>query len=325
LRDQLGKAQTAFDAGRLSEATAAYRDAFIYLPETPERIDRILSHVAAAGSDAEAQKSRQVQARAAAGVLAQARSLQGQGTFDEALPLYLQIIFRYPQSPQGEGAAQGIQSTVKAMNERAVADRKKAEAGLTAQIASLQSGLEQARRQLAEANARQTAAAANQTAPVANQTAPVANQTAPAANQTAPATAAPGLTALDAQTLKDLQARFAALDQAYATYTSREDPVLTSKGDRGLMDTKSYLDSFLGSKSVESAFPGLYGRIKRYDEGFQAAGRSDALQDALDVVIRLSRQKAPDMRQKILEDQIKSFRKDSDMTGFLQQLQALLK
>ena len=91
------------------------------------------------------------------------------------------------------------------------------------------------------------------------------------------------------------------------------------------MDTKSYLDSFLVSKSVESAFPGLFGRIKRYDEGFQAAGRSDALQDALDVVIMLSLQKAPDKRQKILEDKIKSFRKDSDMTGFLQQLQALVK
>ena len=76
---------------------------------------------------------------------------------------------------------------------------------------------------------------------------------------------------------------------------------------------------------MESAFPGLFDRIKRYDEGFQSAGRSDALQDALDVVIQLSRQKAPDKRQKILEDQIKSFRKDPDMSGFLKQLQALLK
>ena len=304
LRDQLAKAQAAFDAGRLSDATAAYRDAFTYLPETPERIDRILSHVAAAGSDAETQKSRQVQTRAAAAVLAQARTLQGQGSFDDALPLYLQIISRYPQSPQVEGAAQGIQATVRGMNERVDADRKKAEARLATQIASLQADLEKARRQLADANIRQTAVPANQTPPAAG---------------------VPGLSGPEGQTLKDLQARFAALDQAYKTYISREDPVLSAKGDGGLVDTKTYLDSFLGSTSVESAFPGLFDRIKRYDEGFQSAGRSDALQDALDVVIQLSRQKAPDKRQKILEDQIKSFRKDPDMSGFLKQLQALLK
>jgi len=91
------------------------------------------------------------------------------------------------------------------------------------------------------------------------------------------------------------------------------------------VDTKTYLDSFLGSKPLDSAFPGLLGRIKRYNDGFQSAGRSDALQDALDVVIQISRQRAPDKRQKILDDQLKSFRRDADMTSFLKELQGLLK
>jgi hypothetical protein len=133
------------------------------------------------------------------------------------------------------------------------------------------------------------------------------------------------LSAADAQKLKDLQERFSALEQAYTTYTSREDPILSDKGERGLVDTKTYLDSFLGSSPLERVFPGLLNRIKRYNDGFQAAGRVDALQDALDVVIQLSRQKTPEKRQKILDDEFKSFRKDPEMTGFLKELQGLLK
>jgi hypothetical protein len=303
LRDQLTRAETAFDAGRLALAVSAYRDAFTYLPETPERIDKILSNVSAAGSDAEAQKSRQAQAAEAAAALSRARGLQAQVSFDEALSSYLQLISRYPQSAQVEGAVQGIQGTVKNINEKAAADNGKAAADLGAQIASLQADLTKARQQASQAGTRQQAVSVD------------------------PSTAsnAGALSAADLQKLKDFQDRFSALDQAYKTYTSHEDPVLSDKGDRGLVDTKAYLDSFLGSKPLEGAFPGLLDRIKRYNDGFQSAGRSDALQDALDVVIQLSRQKAPDKRQKILDDQLKTFRKDADMTGFLKELRGLLK
>jgi hypothetical protein len=300
LRDQLTRAETAFDAGKLSQAVGAYRDAFAYLPETPERIDKILSNISASGSDAEAQKSRQAQTAEAAAVLSTARGQQAQGRFDEALSSYLQLITRYPQSAQVAAAAQGIQVTVKSMNEKAAAESGKAEAGLGAQITALQADLVRARQQVSEAGTRQPPVGAD-----------------PSAAST--------LSAADAQKLKDFQDRFSALEQAYQTYMSQEDPVLSNKGDQGLVDTKAYLDSFLGSKPLDSAFPGLLARIKRYNDGFQSAGRSDALQDALDVVIQLSRQKARDKRQKILADQLKSFRRDADMTSFLKELQGLLK
>src|SRR5208283_1477316 len=285
--------------GRLSQAVSAYRDAFAYLPETQERIERILSNVSAAGADAETQKSRQAQAVEAAAALVRARGLQAQGSFDEALSSYLQVISRYPQSAQVAAAVQGIQGTVKSMDEKAAADNRKAEADLSSQITSLQADLTKARQQVSQAGARQPSAAADPSA---------------ASNVTA-------LSAADVQKLRDIQDRFSALEQAYQTYTSKEDPVLSAKGDQGLVDTKVYLDSFLGSKSLQGAFPGLLARIKRYNDGFQSAGRSDALQDALDVVIQLSRQKAPDKRPKILEDQLKTFRKDADMTSFLKELQ----
>jgi hypothetical protein len=304
LQDQLTRAETAFDAGRVTQAVAAYRDALAYLPETPQRIDRILSNISAAGADG-AQKPSPAQERDAAAALSRARGLQSQGSLDDALAAYLQVISRYPQSAQVDGAVQGIQGTVKSMNEKAAADTRKAEADLGAQITALQADLVKARQQASDAAARQPAVSA--------------------AGQPAAPNASAGLSAADAQRLKDFQDRFSALDQAYRTYTSREDPVLSDKGDKGLVDTKTYLDSFLGSRPLEGEFPGLLDRIKRYNDGFQSAGRSDALQDALDVVIQLSRQKAPDKRQKILDDQLKSFRKDAEMTGFLKELQGLLK
>ena len=97
-----------------------------------------------------------------------------------------------------------------------------------------------------------------------------------------------------AQELASLKARFAALGSSYSAYTTREDPLLEARGDKGLIDTKAYLDDFLGSKPVQEAFPGLYDRIKRYDQGFLAAGRTNAVQDVLDVVIEMSRQKTAD-------------------------------
>ena len=201
-----------------------------------------------------------------------------------------------------DAATQGIQGTVKSMNEKAAADTLKTQTALNAQIASLQADLAKARQQASTAGAR-----------------------GGTTEQTASAGAGAGLSAADTQKLKDFQDRFSALEQAYTSYTSREDPVLSARGDRGLVDTKSYLDSFLGSQPLENAFPGLQGRIKRYYDGFQSAGRSDALQDALDVVIQLSRQKTPEKRQKILDDQLKTFGKDTEMTGFLKELRGLLK
>jgi hypothetical protein len=384
LRGELSRAEAAFDAGKYADAVSTYRQAFAYLPETPERVDRALTNIAAAGLDAGAQKSRQDQAKAAASVLAQAKALAAQNRPDDALPLYYQILARYPQSPQAEPAAQGVQGAVKALNDRAAADRARAEADLNAQIAALKQELAARRADvsgikrnisaliggtadpdgvetdalLASLREKYTALAAEkdgiQKSTEADRSAGAAERRkltddlAKASDQnqkliaqldgmradlekarqqaTQQQTAGTGsMNPADAQKLKELEETVAALGQAYKSYTGREDPVLAQKGDRGLVDTKAYLDTFLGSKAVQGTFPGLLGRIHKYDRGFQSAGRTDALSDALDVVIDLSRQSAPDKRKKILDDQMKSFRKDPDMTTFLKELQGLLK
>ena len=103
------------------------------------------------------------------------------------------------------------------------------------------------------------------------------------------------------QRLKDMQDRFDALDKSYKDYVSREDPVLKTKGDSGLMDTKPYFDAFFRSTAVQGTFPGISDRVKRYDLGFQSAGRSDAIQDAITIVINYSRQRTPDLKRQFIQ------------------------
>jgi hypothetical protein len=117
-----------------------------------------------------------------------------------------------------------------------------------------------------------------------------------------------------------MQSRFDALDKSYKDYVGQEDPVLKAKGDAGLMDTKPYFDAFFRSSPIQGAFPGISDRVKRYDLGFQEAGRSDALQDAITIVVNYSRQRTPDLKRKFIQAELKAYEKDPDMTQLLQEM-----
>lgn len=93
--------------------------------------------------------------------------------------------------------------------------------------------------------------------------------------------------------VKEMQSRFDALDKSYRDYVGQEDPVLKAKGDAGLMDTKPYFDAFFRTAALQGTFPGLADKVKRYDLGFQSAGRSDAIQDAITIVVNYSKQRTP--------------------------------
>ncbi len=132
------------------------------------------------------------------------------------------------------------------------------------------------------------------------------------------------LSQAEAQRLKTLTDRFSALDKSYKSYTALEDPAVASLGMDALVDTKPYLDSFLGSKAVEETFPGLLARIKRYDQGFQAVGRTDALQDVLDIAIGSSQAKTEEDKKKFFEKKLREYKNDAEMTALLKRLQDIL-
>ncbi|HET6452205.1 MAG TPA: hypothetical protein VFI08_12885 [Spirochaetia bacterium] len=122
------------------------------------------------------------------------------------------------------------------------------------------------------------------------------------------------------QRVQEMQTRLDGMNRAYQDYVGAEDPVLKARGDAGLMDTKPYLDGFFQSAAIRQTFPGIAERVRRYDLGFQMAGRSDALQDAITVVINYSRQRTPQLKRDFIQAQLKTYAKDPDMTQLLQEM-----
>ena len=312
----LTRAEAAFDAGRYPDMLAAYKDALGYLPETSARLDTTLSNILSAGSEQGRTRTAADQGRAAAPILSQAEASLSRGKPADALSRYLTILDRYPQSPQAPAAVKGISTAAAAMSDSADARLSAQEKELGAQVAALQgskdnaAALQQKIDALAAENQRLKTAADKAAADAA------ARQAAAAGQQSAPGSS---------QDLASLRARLAALSSGYSAYTSREDPLLKARGDTGLVDTKAYLDDFLGSKPMEETFPGLFERIKRYDEGFLSAGRANAIQEVLDVVIEMSKQATPDARAKFLSDEQKAYSSDKDMTDLVKGLRSLMK
>ena len=142
LRAGLARAESAFEAGRFSDALGAYREALAHLLEPPARLDRMLSNIESAGGELGKQKTQADQSRAAAPLLAQAAARQKQESYDEALSQYLSILARYPQSAQSETAVKGIGDSAKAMSARADAKLSAREKELSGQIAAIQKDLQ---------------------------------------------------------------------------------------------------------------------------------------------------------------------------------------
>lgn len=142
LRAGLARAESAFEAGRFSDALAAYRESLAYLPEPPARLDRMLSSIESSAVEQGKQRTQAEQSRAAAPVLAQAEALQKQERYEESLAQYLAVLARYPQSAQAGPAVKGVGETTQAMSVRADAKLTGRERELSGQAAAIRQDLE---------------------------------------------------------------------------------------------------------------------------------------------------------------------------------------
>lgn len=286
LSQALDKAEAAFKADNLTLAAALYRTALVDLPVSSERLDRAVANIEAAGNIEGFQRLSQSQSNSAAVLLSQADALRSQGKFTDALEGYLNLLGQYPLAAQTRDALKGIQAASKGLNDNATAA---ADAKAKADIARLQGQIESMKVELQ----RVTTLANN--------------------GQIAE------------QHLKEMQDRFASMQKSYNDYVGKEDSVLNDpkskeKGDAALMDTKPYLDTFFRSSAVKDLFPGLPDRVKKYDLGFQSAGRSDAIQNAISVVINFAQKTTQAQRRQYLQQQLKVYAKDPDMMQLLQEM-----
>ena len=357
----LARAEAAFDAGNFPDMLAAYKDALGYLPESSARLDKTLSNILTAGA-VQGKRSQAEQAKAAAPILAQADAALTQGRPADAISRYLTVLQRYPQSPQAETAARGISNASAALGDRADARLSAQQKALSARVDTLQKQVADRGTEITGIKASIMGLLHMPGDPASTDTTVVMDAMNRKFGDLAAAQGASGdlasrlsraednaaalqkkIDALGAENQKlkavadkasaqaadadaaALRSRLAALAGSYQAYASREDPILAREGDQGLVDAKPFRDSFLSSKAVEEAFPGLDVRVERYDQGFLSAGRTNAIQEVLDVIIEMSKQASPDARAGFLAGQLKVYAKDKDMTALLQALQKLMK
>ena len=114
------------------------------------------------------------------------------------------------------------------------------------------------------------------------------------------------------------------LKSAYTRYAMQEDNIVLTGSLDELLLSKSYLDTFLSSKTVQSVFPGILERIKRYDKAFEKAGRESALQEVFEVLNTAQGLKSKEERLDFLKRRLAQTSSSSITSVFLRSLISLL-
>jgi hypothetical protein len=356
LRESLARARSAFQARDYAGALDAYAQALAFLPEDPATIERIVSEVRQSGYELGSERQRRQDSSAAAGPLAEADRLSAQGRFTDAIPAYAGLLARYPASVQARAAVLGISRAVEGLEKQAAAGQGEA-GGLRRQLAerdaevkALKASLAQAAQSagpsqkelqeraarlegelkgkaaLAESLQREKQLLADEVAGLKRELASLKQEAASAA-AARPTAAEPPAPVLDEASkqklarLETIEANYNRILESYRQYASKEDSLLSAKGEGGLVEAKLHLNAFL--IAAEDAFPGLWNRIKRYDSAFEKVGRSDALEDVNDVLYELSLRPVPEERRRFLDAELGRRKGDPLMAGLLKELKTL--
>ncbi|MBN1836104.1 MAG: hypothetical protein JW820_09660 [Spirochaetales bacterium] len=123
------------------------------------------------------------------------------------------------------------------------------------------------------------------------------------------------------QRLEALEARYNRLVEGYQDYVSKETSLLAGRGSAALAETKVHLNAFLAAN--EETFPGLWVRIKRYDEAYETAGRRGAAQEISQILYELSLLNDPGERAAYLERETARYPEDPIMLELLEELKEL--
>ena len=122
--------------------------------------------------------------------------------------------------------------------------------------------------------------------------------------------------------LENVERRYDKLVDNYQEYASQEDALLNARGEDALIQSKLYLNAFLTAS--EGSFPGLWDRIKRYDEAFEKAGRSSAAEDLSDILFEISVRSHPESRELFLESEKARYQDVPEMVDLIDDLTDLI-
>jgi DNA repair exonuclease SbcCD ATPase subunit len=123
--------------------------------------------------------------------------------------------------------------------------------------------------------------------------------------------------------LENVERRYNKLVDNYQEYARQEDALVAAQGEQGLVQSKLHLNTFLSAS--EESFPGLWDRIKRYDEAFEKAGRASAAQDLSDILFELAVRDRPESRDLFLESEKTRYRDVPEMVDLIDDLRVLMR
>ena len=122
--------------------------------------------------------------------------------------------------------------------------------------------------------------------------------------------------------LENVERRYNKLVDNYQEYARREDALLNARGEDALVQSKLYLNAFLTAS--EESFPGLWDRIKHYDEAFEKAGRASAAEDLSDILFEISVRVRPESRELFLESEKARYQDVPEMVDLIDDLTDLV-
>ncbi|NBB89676.1 MAG: hypothetical protein GVY23_00550 [Spirochaetes bacterium] len=336
----ISEASASFAAADYGAALAAYQEAIALLPQDAEPAEEVISRIrASAVAISDAQTTEQ-QTEAAAPLFAAAEEARDDGNYQAAVDTYLQVAAQYPRSRQMAQLPGAVRSTItRATGElqdridtlqtdiaeletqnqelqEGSGERQEQLASLRTRNAELQTRVEELRTELDETGEELDAALS------AAETRDAQPAEADSPGETAPVVT-PELSQEIAQ-LREVEEDYEALRRAYLAYANREDDILESGTDAARLQTKLLFDSFLASRPVREALPGLRDRIKAYDRAFEEVGRETALLDTVDIIYELSAYETTERKLTYLAEQRRNT-SDPNMTAFLDELEVLIR
>ena len=257
---------------RYSEALSSYGKALAYLP-TDRDTAKMIDEIRTAGFEAENARLNAQATKVAEEKLKAGNDLFRKGAYDGAIAQYLDLLRTSSRAPAGAEAASQLSKAIAAKDD-----------AFSRQVSSLQSdsssGLDEYKKEIAvlkktvQERENELAALKGELETSRNDLNKklLAEQGKRQAAET------------EIERLKKMSEDYVKVQTAYGAYARNEDGVVRTQSLEEMALGKSYLDSFLSSPAVRSAFPGLLERIKRYDRAFERAGRISALEDMLDVI-----------------------------------------
>ena len=124
--------------------------------------------------------------------------------------------------------------------------------------------------------------------------------------------------------LKEIEALKANLQIRYEEFTASIDQVNLAQGnDFTLIKAKQSFDLFLSSPEAETLLPGLFDRVRAYDQAFEKTGRRTALLDTVEFVSELAELSSPEERKAHIAREKETIN-EPEMIVFLNELTQLL-